>query len=136
MPIEKKEKKTALQYIQRVIENVEAQALTPQEMMADIKMMSFKVRPISGDLFSISKKHSDLLESLWRIAKIEEIVVEVLHTLEDDEKETFFSYLHMLESRFQQQVQESFSNLSKSDQKKATMTTLEIFREVSHKKPN
>jgi len=132
----KKAKKTALQYIQQVMDNVEANALSPQEMLTDIKMMNFKIRPLSGDIFSMSKKHSELLESLWRIAKIEEVVVEVLQTLEEDEKETFFTYLHMLETKFQKQVHESLASASASEQKKVSMTTLEIFREVSRKKPN
>ncbi len=72
--------------------------LPPQEVMVqEIKMMNFKVRPVSGDIFHFKQKEQSFLESLWKMGRIEEIVAQKVPLMNKTEQESFFTYLENLQ---------------------------------------
>jgi hypothetical protein len=119
----------ALDLIARITRDIERDKPTKEVMMEDIKMMNFKVKPVSGDIFSLTKKDIGFVESLWKLGKVEEMVADKLDNLEENEKDIFFNYLDDLQVRTQQEIAVAISQLSKKEQKKMEFLELEIFKE-------
>lgn len=128
-----KEKRSAVDLIRRIATEIEGVTPAKQTMIADLKMMNFKIRPLSGDLFSLSTTPDmAFLLSLWRIGKIEEIVKTALQTLDDIEMESFFDYLEWLEERLQHHPQNVQASLT--DNTKSQLVKLEVFRDQEKEK--
>jgi hypothetical protein len=125
----KSNKINALDLIQKINEDIERHKPSKEAMMEDIKMMNFKVKPVSGDIFSLTKKDIGFIESLWRLGKVEEMVSDKLEHLAENEKDIFFNYLDDLQVRTQQEIAVAISQLSKKEQKKMEFLELEIFKE-------
>ncbi len=130
----KTSKYTAFRLLKEVLSDVNDKKPSPDEMMKEIKMMNFKIRPIDGDIFSLTTKNVRFIESLWRIGRIEKIVIKAQDRLSTDEKELFFDYLDELELQMQDKYGKLLDNLTPDEQKKLKLITLEIFKEVKFKK--
>ena len=127
-------KNSALYFIREVIDEVNLVNPSTDEMIADIKMMNFTLRPLSGDIFSLAERQLGLLESLWKIGKIEEIVTRATDSLSADERIVFFNYIDSLEAQMQNKIAESINKLSPAEQKKFKLVKLEVFRKEKLKK--
>lgn len=128
------EKNTAFHFIQEVMREVTMIKPTTQEMLRDIKMMDFKVRPVMGDLFALAHKQTGLLEQLWRIGKIEDIVRRAITTLDGNERGLFFNYIDNLEREMQERASKELHELPLQDGEKQRLVTLEIFKEAHKRK--
>lgn len=132
---ESKRKTTVHGLIQKITAEVEHAVPTRQKMIADLKMMNFKVRPLSGDLFSIPASNDlSLLTSLWKIGKIEEVVKVAVKTLDDDDIESFFLHLEDLQGRlghFMDYDYDTQTNTSTGSVRKK-LIKLEIFRDPEY----
>ena len=67
-------------------------------MVRDIQMMGFKIRPLVGDISAIAKMHDEVVRSLWKIGKIDEIISSSIYELEEDDQERLIDYLKKMES--------------------------------------
>lgn len=99
------------------------------EMMTDIKMMNFKIHPVSGDIFSITKKEIGFIESLWKLGKIEELMTDKIELLDDTEKDVFYNYLDEMQIRTQNNIADNINQLSKKDQRQLKILEFEIFKD-------
>lgn len=112
--------RNAVDYIHRIATEIEGVQPTKQAMIADLKMMNLKIRPLSGDLFSIpSNKDISFIQSLWKVGKIEAIVQTAIKELGEEEVEVLFDYLEKLE----QELEKNQAS------KKTKIVKLEIFRD-------
>lgn len=122
-------KTNALDLIRKITNDIEKYKPSKEIMMEEIKMMNFKVKPVSGDIFSLTKKDIGFVESLWKLGKVEEMVADKIDNLEENEKDIFFNYLDDLQVRTQQEIAVAISQLPKKEQKKMQYLELEIFKE-------
>lgn len=122
-------KSTAMELIKEVRSEVEAKSLTREQMIEEIKMMKFKIRPISGDVFYLIAHDMGFLESIWRLGKIEEIVSQSFKRLDARQKDILSKYLDDLEWRAQQKIISSIENLPYIDQNKVRLIQLEVFKD-------
>ncbi len=127
-------KNSALFFIKEVMTEVTTIKPSAQEMLRDIKMMDFKVRPVSGDLFALAMKQTGLLEQLWRIGKIEEIVRRAIMSLNSHERGLFFNYIDTLEKQMHEETSKEMQRIQRHDGKDHQMVTLEIFKEAKRQK--
>lgn len=124
----------AVELIRRVTDEVENIRPTPEQMFNDIKMMKFKVRSISGNIFDLGNQQFGFLESLWRVAKTEEIITGAIDGLDYKEREVVFRFLDNLEMSAQEKISAMIDKLPHEDQQKAKILRVEIFREPRIKK--
>ena len=121
--------------IEKINIEIESAVPTRQKMITDLKMMNFKIRPLSGDLFSIpANTDISLLTSLWKIGKIEEVVKVAVATLNEDDIESFFYYLEDLQGRLGHIVDYDYdidNNASRGSLQKK-LVKLEIFRDPEY----
>lgn len=130
MAQKKTEKLNAHDFIQKISQEIEATVPPHTQMITDLKMMRFKIRPLAGDLFSLSQKTSgSLFVSLWRIGKIEETVRLAFEILEEGEMEALFDYVDELQKRFNQGFGYDENGTFFADARPTRLLKLEIFRE-------
>lgn len=120
---------SAMELIKEVRSGVEAKTLTREQMIEEIKMMKFKIRPISGDVFYLITHDMGFLESIWRMGKIEEIVSQSIDKLDAREKDILYKYLDDLEWRAQQKIMSTIENLPYVEQNKVRLIQLEVFKD-------
>ncbi|HLC94677.1 MAG TPA: hypothetical protein VJH96_03870 [Patescibacteria group bacterium] len=89
-------KNNVLQLIQKVKKVMQRQAPPQEQMMQEVKMMNFKVRPLFGDISLLMRRKSGFLEAVWRVGSIEETVAKNICKLDRQEQELFFRYLEKL----------------------------------------
>lgn len=133
-----KEKLNVLDLIQRISAEVERAEVSKERMLEDIKMMNLKVKPVTGDIFTLTNKDIGFVESLWKLGKIEEMISDKLDLLDEQDKDVFFNYLDDLQFRTQQQIAVAISELPKKERKKMQLLELEIFKDkfIDHTKAN
>ncbi len=122
-------KNKEIDLIRKVTSEVEQSLPAKDIMLQDIKMMNFKVKPVSGDIFSLAKKEIVFLQSLWKLGKIDEIVTDKIDLLDQDEQDVFFNYMEDLQQRTQNDIASSIQQLPKRDQKKMKVLEFEIFKD-------
>lgn len=127
-------KYTALKLLKEVLADVNDRKPSQEEMLKEVKMMNFKIRPVDGDIFNMMTKNVGFLESLWRIGRIEKIVIKAKDRLSFEEKELFFDYLDELEMQMQTKYDKLLDTVIPDEKKKAKLITLEVFKEAKFKK--
>jgi|SRR3989344_4546195 len=124
------EKRNATDFIRKIAFELGRKVPPTGEMVADLKMMRFKIRPISGDLFTLnSGNRGSLLISMWRLGKIEETVRVAFKTLPTEEMESLFDYLDEIQEKFNQGFGYDENGTFFANTRPTRMLRLEIFRD-------
>lgn len=104
-----------------------------EKMYEEVRMMRFKIKPISGDISLLQLKNHRLIEMLWSLGKLDEVFQREYRKLPSDQKEVFFRIFDNLYQQFQDQLNkininpEVKSNLPQ-------VLEMEIFKDMSTKK--
>jgi len=95
------------------------------EMVYDVRMMNFKIRPISGDITELDYGNNDFIEALWSLGKLDEFFRLEFDSIDLDEKDAFFRMINDLRVNFQNQLKQA--NIQAVDfQDKSMMQLFEI----------
>src|SRR3989338_10072011 len=106
---------------------------THEKMYEEIRMMRFKIRPISGDISLLQLKNHQLIETLWGLGKLDEVFQKEYDKLGNNQKEVFFSLFDNLYHQLQNQL--SKVNIQKETRPNLTQVLeMEIFKDISTKK--
>ncbi len=87
----------AIEIIEEIVKTIDDLPLTDTDVVKDIATMRFKIRSLSGNFAAPSMFHRNILRSLWKIGKIDEIVSKSFDKLATTEKEKLINYLDSLE---------------------------------------
>lgn len=101
---------------------------TPAQMLEEIRMMKFKVRPTQGDITIVDLNDSRFIETIWSLGKIDELFQKEYLKLSTKKKGIFFSIFDNL----YQKLQSDLNSLNLRREKNTKTTTpfeMEIFRE-------
>src|SRR3990172_8741130 len=75
-----------------------------EKMYEEIRMMRFKIKPISGDISLLQLKNRGLIETLWGLGKLDEVFQTEYEKLATDQKEVFFRLFDNLYQQLQNQL--------------------------------
>ncbi len=75
-------------------------------MFDEIRMMRFKVRPVTGDISSLDFDNSTFIETLWSLGKLDEFFHTTVDDLNKDEKQVFFRLFDDLYQDYQDRLNE------------------------------
>lgn len=124
-------RKTVVDIIRQISDEVEDRQLPFELMVQDIQMMQFKIRSVIGDISSLQTSSGEFIQALWRIGKIDEIVQSSLAELGEDDQEALLSYFKDIESQSRRLIRGSFNQpTSSGTNKKAKILKLEIFKDM------
>ncbi len=104
------------------------------QMLNEVQMMKFKIKPIKGDLMSFNLKNQQFIESLWSLGKLDEFFFKEVPTLSKKEKEVFMRIFDSLYFKYQQQLNESNLQERKINMSKTGLLEMEIYKERKLKK--
>lgn len=101
-------KKTdAVDRIKRFQLEILAKKPTVDEMVHDMRMMNFKIRPVSGDITELDYGNDDFIDALWSLGKLDEFFRSEFDTIDKKEKDVFFRMINDLRVNFQNQLKKA-----------------------------
>jgi len=109
-----------------------------EQMLADVCMMRFKVRPLQGDISVLNISNHTLVETLWRLGKMDAFVELHGNGISKKNMKTFYHYFDSLHKH----LQERLNNVQLIERKKThqpqqpSILEMEIFKEKGRKKVN
>lgn len=119
---------TALDIIRYISTEIDEKSPSLENKLKDVQMMRFKVRSIIGDISFVDKMDTQIIDYLWKIGKIDQIISEHIDTIGEEDQDTLMSYFHSIESHMRESIRHSFE--LKPASKKAPTLKLEIFKEL------
>jgi len=119
----------SLRNMQKILEN----RPDSQEMLREITMMRFKIKPIFGNITEVDLNDFRLIETLWSLGKLEEFFKSEYPRIPVKERHSFIRILDSVKDRLKE-------NLNKIDMKRhnpknaTSLIEMEILREIPRKK--
>jgi len=120
----------AVDKIKQFQEHILANKPEISEMVHDVRMMNFKIRPVSGDITKLDYSNNDFIEALWSLGKLDEFFRTEFESIDSNEKNAFFRMINDLRVNFQNQLKQA--NIQAIDFKDKSMMQLfeiEIIKE-------
>lgn len=104
-----------------------------EQMWEELRMMRFKVRPTSGDIYQVNLNDKRFVEILWNLGKLDELFQREVKLINKSEREIFYRFFDDTYRRFQDQLNQL--NLRKPFQVKTpSFLEMEIFKESKRKR--
>ncbi|KXK11801.1 MAG: hypothetical protein UZ22_OP11002000247 [Microgenomates bacterium OLB23] len=100
-------RRTAFDIIKQIHSEIEEQTVPIEAMVRDIQMMGFKIRPLVGDISIITKMHDEVVRSLWKVGKIDEIINNYMYELDEDDQDRLIDYLKKMEVEAENRIRDS-----------------------------
>jgi hypothetical protein len=110
---------------QRTLSN----SLSVDEMISEVHMMNFKVRPVYGNIGTLDFKNTDFINALWSLGKLDEFFKEEFQNVEDEDREIFFKLVDDMRVSLQQKLNSAYN-------RKETPTEDKLFFEIEIYKEN
>jgi len=88
--MKKKQKNDIVSIFQNFQMEVLNRKPTHNQMFDEIRMMRFKVRPVTGDISALDFDNTTFIETLWSLGKLDEFFHSTVDDLDKAEKQVFF----------------------------------------------
>lgn len=106
-----------------------------KQMMDEVRMMKFKVRPMQGDILLFNLQDKKLIEALWSLGKLDELFHNKYQKLSLKEKGVFFRIFDSMYQKLQSDLGRINLRRDKASYISPTVE-IEIFKEQKQKKLN
>lgn len=102
-------------------------------MLDEIKMMNFKIRPLSGDFSVINGMDSKLIEMIWNLGKLDQLYREKENLLRSKDRKLFMKFFESLHDKFQKDL--GFMKLKNVEESEpSNILEMEVFREAPRRR--
>jgi len=102
-----------------------------EEMFFEVRMMKFKIRPLSGDILSVDLNDRKFIEVLWNLGKLDQFFQKKYPGLTRREKEIFVRIFDDLYAKYQTELNQ-IRLIRKNISKKSQILEMEIFKEKTN----
>lgn len=106
-----------------------------KQMINEVRMMKFKVRPMQGDILLFNLQDERLIEALWSLGKLDELFHNKYQKLSLKEKGVFFRIFDSMYQKLQSDLGRINLRRDKTSDISPTVE-IEIFKEQKQKKLN
>ena len=98
-------------------------------MLEEVRMMRFKIRPLSGEITKLNFKNDQFIEMLWGLGKLDEFFQKHINDFDEKDKVIFFRIFDDLHRKFQDRF--SKLQIAKNSPGPSEMSgfEMEIFKE-------
>lgn len=72
-----------------------------QEMYDDLRMMNFKIKPLSGNIARLDLQNSDFVETLWSLGKLDEFFHRTVKTVPQNQMTMFNNLFRTMYAAYQ-----------------------------------
>jgi len=106
------------------------------QMINEVRMMKFKVKPIQGDVSKLNFSNQAFVETIWQLGKMDDFIEKHISKIDKQQEHAFYHYFEGM----YQQLQEKLSNLHFGTgivdlNAKRNLVEMEIYKEGKRGKP-
>jgi hypothetical protein len=106
-----------------------------EQMVRDVYMMKFKIRPLAGDLSRLNFSDKTFVETIWQLGMMDEFIEKHLHSIDKNQEQAFFHYFDGMYRKLQNTLNTLHFNVQKGDlYAKHDFIEMEIYKERPSKK--
>lgn len=113
--------------------SVLAKKPTAQDMMHEVRMMNFKIRPLSGNVTDLDFGNMDFIDALWSLGKLDEFFRTEYQNVTDEEQDAFFRLVDDIRLNFQQQLNKANIATVEFEEAPKQMFEVEIIKDTNLK---
>jgi hypothetical protein len=109
---------------------------TYEQMVQDVRMMKFKIRPINGDFSYLNFGNHRFVETLWKLGKMDDFIEKNVMKINKKQERAFFNYFDGL----YRHLQDSLNSIHLAEltpdpaRNKKNVVEMEIFKERGGKR--
>lgn len=100
-----------------------------EEIISEVRMMNFKVRPVHGNISKLDFTNNDFINALWSLGKLDEFFKEEFPSVEDDDREIFFRLVDEMRVSLQQKLNTAYK-VEKTPKKEKIFFEVEIYKDT------
>lgn len=93
-----------LDRIKRFQEDILEKKPSFEDMVSDVNMMNFKIRPVAGNIADLDYANIDFIDALWSLGKLDDFFKAESNKIDKTEKDTFFRMVNSLRINFQNKL--------------------------------
>ena len=116
--------------IQRFQQSVLARRPSINQMVSEVHMMNFKIRPVYGNISSLDFANKRFIEALWSLGKLDEFFRIEFPLVTENERDTFFRLVDEMRVNFQQQLNTAYTASKPLSTEEKLLYEIEIFKET------
>ncbi|OGK46779.1 hypothetical protein A3A93_03990 [Candidatus Roizmanbacteria bacterium RIFCSPLOWO2_01_FULL_38_12] len=116
--------------IQRFQHNVLARRPSVSQMVSEVHMMNFKIRPVYGNITTMDFANKRFIEALWSLGKLDEFFRDEFTQVTENERETFFRLVDEMRVNLQQQLNTAYSTSQSVSSEEKLLYEIEIYKEI------
>ncbi|MFH0773547.1 MAG: hypothetical protein V1922_04525 [bacterium] len=106
-----------------------------EQMVKDVYMMKFKIRPLQGDISKLNFSNSTFVETIWRLGKMDDFIEKHMHKIDKKQEHAFFHYFEGMYKELQNTLNSLHFDTQKGDIfAKRDFIEMEIYKERKNKK--
>ncbi len=111
---------------------------TYEQMVQDVRMMKFKVRPLNGDFSYLNFGNPRFVETLWKLGKMDDFIEKNVMKINKKQERAFFNYFdglyrHLQDSLNSVHLSELTPNPARNTK---NVVEMEIFKERGRGRTN
>lgn len=101
---------------------------TIEEMLSEVRMMNFKVRPVYGNISKLNLSNKEFINALWSLGKLDEFFKDEFPSVEDEDRDIFFKLVDDIRVSLQQKLNRAY-NEEETTKSEKLFFELEIYKE-------
>ncbi len=98
------------------------------EMISEVRMMNFKVRPVYGNISKLDFTNNDFINALWSLGKLDEFFKEQFPQVDDEERDVFFKLVDDMRVSLQQKLNHAYK-AEKTPKENKIFFEIEIYKD-------
>lgn len=107
-----------------------------EQMINEVRMMKFKVRPLQGDVSKLNFSNQTFVETIWQLGKMDDFIERYISKIDKQQEHAFYHYFEGM----YKQLQEKLNNLHfgtgiVDTNAKRNFVEMEIYKEGKRGKP-
>jgi len=108
---------------------------THEQMVLDVYMMKYKIRPLQGDISKLNFSNITLVETIWQLGKMDDFIEKHIHKIDKKQEHAFFHYFEGMYKQLQNTLNTLHFDANKGDIfAKRDFIEMEIYKERKNKK--
>ena len=101
-----------------------------EQMVRDVYMMKYKIRPLQGDLSRLNFSNTTFVETIWQRGKMDDFIEKHLQKIEKKQEQAFFHYFEGMYKQLQNTLNSLHFDTPKGNAfTKRDFVEMEIYKE-------
>lgn len=104
-----------------------------EDMIHEVRMMNFKVHPVTGDISDLDFSNTEFIDALWSLGKLDEFFRAEYFEMKDREQDVFYRLVQDMRSNFQQKLNKANITAIEFAERPKRIFEIEIVKDTNWK---